>query len=79
MVTEVGKAKININAVMPGIIPTPLTLGAFKNMPAGDKMLKALEMSNPRGLNSPENVAALVLFILSKEADRLTGQVISMN
>jgi NAD(P)-dependent dehydrogenase (short-subunit alcohol dehydrogenase family) len=80
MVAEVAKTKININAVLPGIVPTPLTLGAFKAMGMdGEKTLAGMAKQNPRGLNSTENVAGVVLFLLSAEADRLTGQIITMS
>lgn len=74
MVTELSKTKININAIMPGVVPTPLTLGAM-----GMNEQQVREKWGPlfpRGLNTAEEVAKLALFLLSEEADRLTGQVI---
>lgn len=80
MVAEVAGTKININAIMPGIVPTPLTLGAFQAMGMDEKQVhETMGAQNPRGLNSPKEVAGLALFILSAEADRLTGQIIAMS
>jgi len=80
MVAEVAQTKISINALLPGIVPTPLTLGAFKAMGMDEKQVhETMGPQNPRGLNSPEEVARVALFLLSEEADRLTGQIITMN
>jgi len=80
MVTELAQTKININAIMPGIVPTPLTLGAFSAMGMDvDKMVEGIKASNPRGINSPENVAGVALFLLSDAADRLTGQFLQLS
>ena len=74
------KTKININAIMPGIVPTPLTLGAFAAMGMDEEQVhQTMGAANPRGLNSPDEVAGLALFLLSEKADRLTGQIIMMN
>jgi len=80
MQAETTGTKIAINAILPGIVPTKLTKGAFESMgAAGDEMLAALGAGNVRGLNTQEEVARLALFVLSDEADRLNGQIIMMN
>jgi len=81
MVAELGpQSKLNINAILPGIVPTKLTLGAFEAMGMTEQQVhETMGAANPRGLNSPEEVADLALFLLSKKADRLTGQIITMN
>ncbi len=81
MVAELGpQSKLNINAILPGIVPTKLTLGAFEAMGMTEQQVhETMGAANPRGLNSPEEVADLALFLLSEKADRLTGQIITMN
>jgi NAD(P)-dependent dehydrogenase (short-subunit alcohol dehydrogenase family) len=79
IMAETQGSKININLVLPGIVPTKLTKGAFEGMgAAGDEMLVALGASNPRGLNTQGEVAKVVLWLLSDEADRLNGQILAM-
>jgi NAD(P)-dependent dehydrogenase (short-subunit alcohol dehydrogenase family) len=79
IMAETQGSKININLVLPGIVPTKLTKGAFEGMgAAGDEMLAALGASNPRGLNTQGEVAKVVLWLLSDEADRLNGQILAM-
>ena len=79
IMAEIQGTKININLILPGIVPTRLTKGAFEGMgAAGDEMLAALGASNPRGLNTQEEVAKVALWLLSDEADRLNGQILAM-
>ena len=77
--TEIGGAKININCLLPGIVPTTLTKGYFESTGVdGDEMLKALGASNPRGLTSQDEVAKVVCWLLSPESDRLNQLVFLM-
>lgn len=80
LVAELAGTKININALLPGIVATPLTINAFAAMGLGEQEVQAsLGARNPRGLNTQEEVAKVACWILSEEADRLTGQLITMN
>ena len=80
MVAELAATKINVNALLPGIVPTTLTINAFKAMGLGEEeVVASLGARNPRGLNSAAEVAKVACWILSEEADRLTGQLITMN
>ena len=79
IISETTGTKININLVLPGIVPTKLTKGAFESMgEAGEQMLKDLGAGSPWGLNTQEEVARVVLWFLSDEAKRLNGQVLAM-
>ncbi|WP_158734737.1 SDR family NAD(P)-dependent oxidoreductase [Alteribacillus sp. YIM 98480] len=67
---EYARDNIQVNAVSPGIIDTPI-LG--NNTP---EMTKAFSEATPAGrLGKPEEVANLILFLASEEADFITGQV----
>lgn len=76
MVAELAQTKLNINAIMPGMTDTPHTRSLFTG-PEGEKRWQQTDASRPLGINKPENVAKLALYILSDEAERLTGQVIA--
>jgi 3-oxoacyl-[acyl-carrier protein] reductase len=79
MVAELQGKLININCILPGIVPTELTLGAFRAMGMDEKAVHdTMGSQNPRGLNSPEEVAKVASFILADEFDRITGQVFTM-
>ena len=69
---EVATRGITVNSVAPGIIGTPMTAGLFDA-----KALERLVPMNRPG--SPEEVAAVVSFLVSEEAAYVTAQVISVS
>jgi 3-oxoacyl-[acyl-carrier protein] reductase len=68
---EVGKKNITVNAVAPGFIKTDMT----KDL--DEETLRKLIPLNRFG--NPEEVAALVSFLVSEKAAYITGEVISIN
>lgn len=79
LVTETAQTRICVNAIMPGVVFTPLTVGAFQGLGRDPKQMEeAMKASNPRGLSSPEAVASVALFLLSEQADRITGNVVKL-
>ncbi|MDZ7791674.1 MAG: SDR family oxidoreductase [Xanthomonadales bacterium] len=73
--TTFGQEGIRCNAVAPGLILTP---AARRNLTTGD--LDMFTRHTLTGfLGEPEDVAALVSFLVSEEARFITGQVISVD
>ncbi|MCK4617886.1 SDR family oxidoreductase, partial [Candidatus Aerophobetes bacterium] len=71
---ELAPFKINVNAIAPGSIKTPLQDG----VPA--ETLERLKEAIPwKRFGSSEEVASLIAFLCSGEAEYITGQVISIN
>jgi 3-oxoacyl-[acyl-carrier protein] reductase len=68
---EVGARKVTVNAVAPGFIATDMT----KDLP--EDQLKAMIPVGRFG--QPEEVAALVGFLVSENAGYITGEVVSIN
>src|SRR5947208_12496763 len=71
---EVGGANIRVNAIAPGLIDTPMTA----DMPAVLRQMVLLRTPLGRS-GTPEDIAAVALFLVSDEASFVTGQVVSPN
>lgn len=71
---EVGPSGINVNCIAPGVIDTDMN----KNLSKVD--IKNLIDSTPiERLGTPEDIANVVAFLCSDEAEFITGQTISPN
>jgi 3-oxoacyl-[acyl-carrier protein] reductase len=68
---ELAKRAITVNCVAPGLIETDMT----SDLP----MDEVLKMIPARRVGKPEEVAALVSFLMGDEAGYVTRQVISVN
>lgn len=71
---ELARHQINVNCVCPGPTDTPL----FQRQP--ERMKEALTRAIPfRRIAQPIEIAQAVLFFLSRRADYITGQVLSVS
>ena len=71
---EYAQRGINVNAIAPGYIETPMT----EALPgkAKEELKKLIPMER---LGKPEDVAEAVLFLVSEESNYITGQVLNVN
>ena len=74
---ELAPYGITVNAVAPGIVATPVNLALEeKNSP----FIQSAKASSATGrMTTPEEIAELVLFLISSAASNLTGQVIPLD
>lgn len=68
---ELAPRGARINAVVPGVVATPMTDQFLGTLPSAQK--EALVKSHPLGLGRPEDVAAAIVFLLSSDARWITG------
>ncbi len=71
LAVELAKRKITVNCVAPGLIET--------DMLEGLPLDEAIATIPARRLGTPDEVAALVAFLMSEDAGYITRQVISVN
>ena len=71
---ELAGRKVTINAVAPGFIESAMT----KTL--GDVVIKAVKERVPaKRLGTTDDVAAAVLFLASRDASYVTGQVLTVD
>lgn len=68
---ELASRDITVNCVAPGLIDT--------EMVSGEVLDEALKLIPMRRMGRPEEVAAIVAFLVSEQASYITRQVISVN
>jgi 3-oxoacyl-[acyl-carrier protein] reductase len=76
MVADYGAQGINVNAVAPGVIETPMTAERIR----GDGWYHdAMIKNTPMGIGQPEDVAGVVAFLCSPDARFINGEVIAVD
>src|SRR5699024_1472043 len=77
--------KVNVNAVSPGVVDTPLwetidkKFSEIRNIPLGQAKREAVE-SIPLGrIEQPEDVANVVSFLAGSDSDYMTGQTVNVD
>jgi 3-oxoacyl-[acyl-carrier protein] reductase len=71
---ELASRNITVNAVAPGLIPTPLTEDLPQDLK--DALIEAIPLGR---LGTTQEIAAAVVFLASDEAAYITGQVLSID
>jgi len=71
---EVGRFHVRVNAVCPGVIPSPMSARFIEK--EKDRLLAEIPLGR---FGEPEEVAELVVFLGSTKARYITGQVIAVD
>lgn len=74
MALELSSRGIRVNAIAPGFIETDMT--DVLDTEVKEEMLKNIPLGH---LGKPEDIANLVMFLVSSDADYITGQVINID
>jgi NAD(P)-dependent dehydrogenase (short-subunit alcohol dehydrogenase family) len=74
-----GPLGVRVNAVAPGIVPTELFAGAGDAVGGGSDMATRARTTPLRRPGTPDEIAAVVAFLLSDDAAYMTGEVVSVD
>jgi NAD(P)-dependent dehydrogenase (short-subunit alcohol dehydrogenase family) len=76
---------INVNAICPGVVPTPMweqiekDRGHISGLAPGESMKSFIERTPLKRAGSPEDVAGVVAFLCSPDSDYMTGQTLNID
>jgi NAD(P)-dependent dehydrogenase (short-subunit alcohol dehydrogenase family) len=70
---QLGRDRIRVNCICPGVINTPIW-GAVPEFDDASKVEQALSLSQPiQRVGTPEDIASMVLYLASDESQWVTG------
>jgi 3-oxoacyl-[acyl-carrier protein] reductase len=71
---ELGPSGVTVNAVAPGLVRTPMTEGL-----SAEAVSRSLDETVTGRLTDPDDVASAVVFLASRSAGQITGQVLKVD
>lgn len=76
MAQEFARRKIRVNAILPAVVNTPMTMNTAKQI---DNYLERAEATQPLGFLEPEYIGYLAEYLLSDYAKFMTGSLVVMS
>ena len=74
--SELAPSGINVNSVAPGWVETDMTRDVFTDATSRESILKTIPVGR---VATPEDIAGPIVFLCSKWADNISGEVLNVN
>jgi len=74
--SELAPSGINVNSVAPGWVETDMTRDVFTDDESREAILKTIPVGK---VATPEDIAGPIVFLCSKWADNISGEVLNVN
>ncbi len=76
---ELGPFGINVNAIAPGRIPTPMVYEGMTKEQANDFIEEGKKSTTIERIGTPEDIAHLALFLVSDESSFISAELVASN
>jgi NAD(P)-dependent dehydrogenase (short-subunit alcohol dehydrogenase family) len=73
---ELARTGVNVNAIAPGVFPTPLNVSLIQGTPRGEELIQRTPMGR---FGEHHEIAGAAVFLASEAASFVTGEVVAVD